>query len=318
MIEYIVKFYGINCHNKWIRFLTTGLTISLFSTSILMLNLTKSSTNNTNNLFFILFSLLCNTSKLFNYLLIKYKSTELFELNQKLQKFQNKCLIRQLNIKLFSIFSMFLSVLLAFLMTKIYFCELDASELFEDLNEEMESLPIPSFLQILILNLYHYSWYISNHLLYTEFKTRYISIIKEFKKEVKNEKSETDSDVLKLTQKFVLKFVNFKTDIKKSVDFLKYGISIEFVSNLLMIILFHVNSKCSHFVISFTSLIVVYYLWTMSSNLRIRFIENDLSLNLNRWLHLNPEDSIRIEMDYLEKTVKNLNEKQTIDDKNVI
>jgi hypothetical protein len=203
-------------------------------------------------------------------------------------------------------------------MTKIYFCELDASELFEDLNEEMESLPIPSFLQILILNLYHYSWYISNHLLYTEFKTRYISIIKEFKKEVKNEKSETDSDVLKLTQKFVLKFVNFKTDIKKSVDFLKYGISIEFVSNLLMIILFHVNSKCSHFVISFTSLIVVYYLWTMSSNLRIRFIENDLSLNLNRWLHLNPEDSIRIEMDYLEKTVKNLNEKQTIDDKNVI
>jgi hypothetical protein len=120
-------------------------------------------------------------------------------------------------------------------MTKIYFCELDASELFEDLNEEMESLPIPSFLQILILNLYHYSWYISNHLLYTEFKTRYISIIKEFEKEVMNEKSETDSDVLRLTQKFVLKFVNFKTDIKKSVDFLKYGISIEFVSIITII-----------------------------------------------------------------------------------
>jgi hypothetical protein len=203
-------------------------------------------------------------------------------------------------------------------MTKIYFCELDASELFEDLNEEMESLPIPSFLQILILNLYHYSWYISNHLLYTEFKTRYISIIKEFEKEVMNEKSETDSDVLRLTQKFVLKFVNFKTDIKKSVDFLKYGISIEFVSNLVMIILFHVNSKCTHFVISFAFLIVVYYLWTMSSNLRIRFIENDLSLILNQWLHLNPEDSIRIEMDYIEKTVKSLNEKQTIEDKNFI
>jgi hypothetical protein len=50
-----------------------------------------------------------------------------------------------------------------------------------------------------------------------------------------NEKSETDSDVLRLTQKFVLKFVNFKTDIKKSVDFLKYGISIEFVSIITII-----------------------------------------------------------------------------------
>ncbi len=31
----------------------------------------------------------------------------------------------------------------------------------------------------------------------------------------------------------------------------------------------------------------------MSSNLRISVIENELSFNLNEWLHLNPEDSFK-------------------------
>jgi hypothetical protein len=56
----------------------------------------------------------------------------------------------------------------------------------------------------------------------------------------------------------------------------------------------------------------------MSSNLRIRIVENNLSLNLNRWLNLNDEDYIRIEMDYIEKTVKRLNEKEANDELNAI
>jgi hypothetical protein len=119
----------------------------------------------------------------------------------------------------------------------------------------------------------------------------------EFKKEVLNEKSEPDSDVLKLTQKFVMKFVNFKNDIKRSVDCLKYSISMDFLSTIAFIISSHVlvlKYECYHFDISRIVLMIAYYLWTMSSNLRIRIIENDFSLILNQWLHLNPEDSIRI------------------------
>jgi hypothetical protein len=56
-------------------------------------------------------------------------------------------------------------------------------------------------------------------------------------------------------------------------------------------------------------LMIAYYLWTMSSNFRIRIIENNLSFILNRWLNLKVEDSIRIDMNYIEKFSKQFNEK---------
>ncbi len=319
MIEYILKFFGISCNNKWIGFFATGLTLTSFSTAFFVLKIVKSPDNYKIEVLFKIFLLLSIASNLFNYLWIKYKSTELFELNHKLIKFQNKCRISQLNIHMFSIFSVLFSALLAFITTKVYICQSGADQLFEDLTEKMESLPIPSFLQIFILTFYGILRYISIQLLYIELKTRYISIIKEFSKEVMNEKCEPDSDVLKLTQKFVLKFVNFKNEITRNVDFLKYGISIEFISIISFIICFHIlfsKPECYHFGISFIILIIGYYLWTMSSNLRIRIIENDLSLILNQWLHLNPKDSIRIEIDYIEKTAKSLNEEESNEEPN--
>ncbi len=54
-----------------------------------------------------------------------------------------------------------------------------------------------------------------------------------------------------------------------------------------------------------------YYLWTMSSNLRIRIVENNLSFILNRWLNLKVEDSIRIDMDYIQTFNKQYNEKES-------
>jgi hypothetical protein len=195
------------------------------------------------------------------------------------------------------------SALLAFITTKVYFCLSVDDQLFEDVTEKMKSLPISSFLQIIILNFYGFLWYISTQLLYIEFKTRYINIIKEFKKEVINEKFKTDSDVLKLTQKFVLKFVNFKSDIKSIVDFLKCKISIEIFSTISSIIIYafiYLSSKPNS-IILYIVLLVGYYLWTMSCNLRIRIIDNDLSFILNKWLNLNPKDSIRIKNSLYEK-----------------
>jgi hypothetical protein len=54
----------------------------------------------------------------------------------------------------------------------------------------------------------------------------------------------------------------------------------------------------------------------MSLNFRIRLNENDLSFILNQWLHLKPEDSIAIEIDYIEKTAKRSNEKESKDETN--
>ncbi len=319
MIEIILKFYGINCNNKWIRFFATGLTLSVFLTTIFMLNPVKSSEDLTREIFFKIIILIFIASKLFNYLMIKYNSTEIFELNLRLRKFQDKCLISQLNIKIIAIFSIFFSILSAFITTIVYFYEPDMTEILEDFNESMDSLPIPSYLQIFIQSFYYHSWFILVQLLYLEFKTRYISILKEFRKNVINEKSEPDSDVLVLTQKYVIKFVNFKNDIKRNLDFLKYGISMEFVSTVTLIVYFHVltsKSKSYYLGILFLILFIGCYLWTMSSNLRIRIIENDISFILNQWLRLNPEDSIRIEMDYIQKSVKLSDDKKFKDKTN--
>jgi hypothetical protein len=180
---------------------------------------------------------------------------------------------------------------------------------------------MPKFIKVFVLQFYLNSWYVAIQLLYIEFKTRYISIIKEFRKEVLNEKSEPDGDVLILTQKFVLKFVNFKDEIKRNVDFLEFGITLEFFLTIAFIIYSNGlirESKSYNLNLLRIFLIIVYYLWTMSSNLRIRIIENNLSFILNRWLNLKVEDSIRIDMDYIEKYSNQFIEKKSNEEPNVL
>jgi hypothetical protein len=202
---------------------------------------------------------------------------------------------------------------MAIICTKIYFWELCATEVFKGFDGQLDVILMPSIVKVFVLHFYHNSWFVSIQLLYIEFKSRYISIIKEFRKEVLNEKSEPDGDVLILTRKYVLKFVNFKNEIKRNVDSLKFGISIEFFLSIGLIVYsngFVMRSKFYRLNILRIILMIGYYLWTMSSNLRIRIIENDLSFILNRWLNLKAEDSIQIDMDYIEKLSKQFNEKE--------
>jgi hypothetical protein len=202
---------------------------------------------------------------------------------------------------------------MAIICTKIYFWELCATEVFKGFDGQLDVILMPSIIKVFVLHFYHNSWFVSIQLLYIEFKSRYISIIKEFRKEVLNEKSEPDGDVLILTRKYVLKFVNFKNEIKRNVDSLKFGISIEFFLSIGLIVYsngFVMRSKFYRLNILRIILMIGYYLWTMSSNLRIRIIENDLSFILNRWLNLKAEDSIQIDMDYIEKLSKQFNEKE--------
>jgi hypothetical protein len=263
MIEIIFKFYGFNCDNKWIGYFLTGLTLSVFSTVVFMLIFIKSSSDMTSEVFYKSCLIISIIIKLVNYLAIKYKSTEIFELIRKLKKFQNKNSISQLNVQIFSIFSILLAFFMAFFSTVNYLCGVNVTQLLKNLTEKIDTFPIPSFLQIFILSFYQYSWFFAIQLLYIELKTRYISIIKEFKKQVINEKSEPDSDVLVLTQKFVLKFVNFKNGIKRNVDFLKFSIFTDFFCTTAYLISSHVfmsKSECFPFSIPRIILVIGYYL----------------------------------------------------------
>jgi hypothetical protein len=210
---------------------------------------------------------------------------------------------------------------MAIIFTKIYLWDLCVTEMVKNFDGQLDVIPMPSIIKVFVMYFYLNSWYLSTQLLYIEFKSRYISIIKEFRKEVLNEKSEPDGDVLKLTQKFVLKFANFKNEIKTNVDFLKFGITIEFFLTIAFNIYlngFIRESKSYGLNLLRIFLIIGYYLWTMSSNLRIRIIENNLSFILNQWLNLKVEDSIRIGMDYIEKYNNQFIEKKSNDGPNVL
>ncbi len=77
---------------------------------------------------------------------------------------------------------MSIAILMSFLTTEFHFCESFIVEVMEDFSEKQESLLIPSFAQLFIHGFYLNLWNISIQLFYVVFKTRYLSIIKEFKK----------------------------------------------------------------------------------------------------------------------------------------
>ncbi len=320
MFEYIFQFYGIFCHNKWIGYLATGLTLCVFSGTIFAVKLFESLKSNTSEFLLKLSIIILFVTKIVNLLIIKYKSSQLIELNNKLKKFQNKSRINQNFLNIFSIISILFSLLMTIIFIRIYLWELYVTEMFKSFDGQLKVIPMPSILKIFVVHFYLNSWYFSTQLLYIEFKSRYISIIKEFRKEVLNEKSKPDGDVLMLTRKFVLKFANFKNEIKGKVDFLKFGITIEFFLTIAAVIYFNgLIRESKSYGLNFLRifLIIGFYLWTMSSNLRIRIIENNLSFILNQWLNLKVEDSIRIDMDYIEKYNNQFIEKKSHDGPNV-
>jgi hypothetical protein len=131
MIEHIMKFYGINSNNKMIGYFTTGLILSIFLSFLFPLIFANNFGNNSKE-FFKLFLTMFYTSNILNYLIIKYNSAKLFQLYYKLKEYQNKCLINEFNIQIYSIISILIFILMAFLTTKFHFCESFIIEIMEN------------------------------------------------------------------------------------------------------------------------------------------------------------------------------------------
>jgi hypothetical protein len=326
MIEHIVKIYGINCKNKWIRYFTTGLTLSIFSSLVIPVIYAKNFSNKTIEILFKLLMYTLCVSKIINYCLIKNKSNNLFQLNYKLEKYEKKRLISEINIFIFSIISFYLSIVITLFGTKFNFCASFLTEILEYLNQTVEFLPKSSFSQIILIAIYIYCyflifWFIAIQFLFIEIKARYIAIIKDFNNELKRIVTKPDKNVIILTQRTISKFIEFKDDIKRNVDFLKYGIFIELILPITAIVMVGshgsiFDTKCHPFSISFIVLMIGSYLWTMSYDFKVKRTENDLILNINRWLNQKYEDSDQIEIKVLERTVKQFNEQKSIDESN--
>ncbi len=319
MIEHILKIYGINCKNKWIGYFTTGLTLSIFSILVIPVIYTKNSSNKTNEFFYKLLMSTLFVSKILNYWAVKYNSGNIFHLNYKLKKYQKKHSISELNINIYSVISINLSIVISLVGTKFNSCAPFLIEIHKDFIQTMKSIFIPVTPHIFLMAIYVYSCFIVIQLLYIEIKTRYISIIEDFTNEVKSIKTKPDKSVIISTQRSILKFVEFKDNIKKYVDFLKYGIFIDLVLPVAIVVGSYESIlvlECWAFGISFVVLVIGSYLWTISYNLRVKRSESDLTLNLNRWLNPNIENADEIELKVLKRTAMHFSEQKSIDELN--
>jgi hypothetical protein len=239
MIEHILRFYGINCVNKWIIYFTTGLSLPIFLTLVIMLISLKNFNDLTIEFFNKLFLLTHCASRLLSYLLIKYNSPLILKVYHELKDYQNECFISESNIRIYYMITILISFLMTAFLTIFNFCEPYIFEIFEDLNETMNWLSIPSLTLIFILRFYVNSWGLSIQLVYIDFKTRFISLIKNFNKVVVRNNIKPAKNVLISAQRTIFKFVEMKSVIKRNVDFLKYVISMEFISNVALTVCTH-------------------------------------------------------------------------------
>ncbi len=319
MIEHILKIYGINCKNKWIGYFTTGLTLSIFSSLVIPVIYANNSSNKTNEFFYkLLMSTLC-ASKILNYWAVKYNSDNIFDLNYKLKKRQKKRSIGELNINIYSVISINLSIVISLVVTKFDSCAPFLMEIHKDFIQTMKSIFIPVTPYIFLMAIYIYSWFIVIQLLYIEIKARYLTVIKDFTNEVKSIKTKPDKSVIISTQRSILKFAEFKDNIKKYVDFLEFGIFIDLVLPVTIVVGSYesiLELECWTFGISFVVLVIGSYIWTISYNLRVKRSESDLTLNLNRWLNPNIENGDEIELKVLKKAAMHFSEQKFIDEFN--
>ena len=153
------------------------------------------------------------------------------------------------------------------------------------------------------------AWNFLLQIIFYEFNNRYISIINAFNQEIDRKVSKPDNNVIVLSQRTILEFTRFRSDIKKNVDFVKYFIIIDTSSMALVFtyVTFCVPNHNMNFnLYSFVHLIlmIIHFLWTMSSALKVCKAEREFISKLNRWKEMESDENTFIEMKVLERTIE--------------
>jgi hypothetical protein len=203
------------------------------------------------------------------------------------------------------------------LTTAIYFCDFYFNNLFKQLTEKQELIPINQKLQIFVIQFYVHAWKTVLQLMYREFNTRYISIIETFNEEINRRSNKPDRTVIINAQRTVLQLTEFRSNFKKNVEFIKYFIIIDTLSMSGIIIygLIYIptyNMKFNIFCILYLILMSIHFSWTVKTGLKVNKLSEELSSKLNRWNELSIEEFCLIEMKVLERTIQLFKENENI------
>ena len=228
--------FGINCKNKWIGSFLTGITLSIFS---LIVNQIIAHISFGDEIKILILKISCAivfVSKLISFIVLKFKSTKIFELYDRLIDYQIKSYIKYNNHYISTVIFILYTIIITWISTVIYFYDSHFSNLYKGLTEKQNNLPISQKSQIILICFYVNAWNFLLQIIFYEFNNRYISIINAFNQEIDRKSSKPDNNVIVLSQRTVWKFTKFRYDIKKNVDFVKYFIIIDTFSMALIMI----------------------------------------------------------------------------------
>jgi hypothetical protein len=97
MINYLLMIFGINCKNKWIATFLTGITLSIFSLIVVQIIAHISFDDEIKIITLKISCAIVFVSKLISFIVLKFKSTKIFELYDRLIDYQIKSYIKYNN-----------------------------------------------------------------------------------------------------------------------------------------------------------------------------------------------------------------------------
>ncbi len=307
MIRYLLMVFGINCNNKWIGNFLTGLTLSIFSLVAIPIIFPISLNDDLQVLILKISCSLTTASKIISILIIKFNSSKIVRLYDQIEEYQIKSFIKQ-----DYYFSTMVSILIAFITsgssTAIYYHDFYFNKLFKEFTEKQELLPINQKLQMILIHFCLHAWKTLLELMYRDFNTRYISIIESFIQELNRRVNKPERNVIINAQRTVLQLIEFQSNFKKHLDFIKYFIFIDIlsISGVMIYTLIYVPSFNLNFnILSLSNLVLmsIHSLWTFRSGFKAKYLSEELILKLNRWKELKMDGMSFIEIKVLQRTV---------------
>ncbi len=295
--------FGINCNNKWIANFLTCFALFILSLVVIQIIFPFSINDEFNILIVKISSSVTFALNIISFLMIKYYSSKIFRVYDQIEEYQIRRLIKYDNY-----FSTFISILFAIISagftTTFYF-----NNLLEELIEKQELIQINQILQIFLTHFYVHAWKVLLHLMYREFNTRNISIIETFIEEIDRRFNKPDRNVIINAQRTVLQLIEFRSNFKKNVEFIKYFIVIDILSMSGIIIYTMVyiptySMKFNIFCILYLILMSIHFSWTIKTELKVNKLSEELSSKFNRWKNFRIEGINSIEMKVLERIVR--------------
>ncbi len=311
MFEYFLIIFGINLKNKVFGHIITGLTFAIFSSLLIRYFFLFKINDNLNSILFKLFLSSIYLLNLITYSVIKFKSQKILELNAKIKTYCKVYFVNQLNI-----YKPFIIAVIVWILSVTFFTLFRLSDDSFDSTSgillfERRIGRSNRFCTIFFMITYVHLWKILFHLIYNEMNNNYLSILKEFNKEMKRKITFPDITVIRMTDRTILNFIELQTSLRKNVNFIKYFIIIDSIATGLFMITWLICSqipaeKTSSFLLAL-NYIIFYYLyqfWILFKVNRSKKYENEIKSHVNRWQKITFNDRCIVELDILERSVK--------------